>query len=62
MLSLLKYLAYLSNNKDQLFECIQKYGPQNYIVSYFVKRINEILFEFKLDSIRENSKFVLDSR
>jgi hypothetical protein len=37
MLSLLKYLAYLSKNKDQLLEVIEKYGPENYIVSYLVK-------------------------
>jgi hypothetical protein len=61
MLSLLKYLAYLSKNKDQLLEVIEKYGPENYIVSYLVKWIDEILFKFKLDRIRENSKFVLHS-
>jgi hypothetical protein len=61
MLSLLKYLAYLSKNKDQLLEAIEKYGLENYIVSYLVERIDEILFKFKLDKIRENSKFVLHS-
>jgi hypothetical protein len=61
MLSLLKYLAYLSKNKDQLLEVIEKYGLENYIVSYLVERIDEILFKFKLDKIRENSKFVLHS-
>jgi hypothetical protein len=42
-------------------EVIEKYGPENYIVSYLVKWIDEILFKFKLDRIRENSKFVLHS-